>query len=711
MREIQSFCRICQGQCGVTVTVNDAGRIEKVRGDKANLLSTGYLCSKGVDSAEMHYRSDRILRPLKRVADGSMVEIPLEQARQEIAEKLTAIIARNGAPAVAAYLGTHATFNPLVFRTAPAFLEAIGSPSLFTSLTIDQSAKAITAARLGTWSAGPQSWDTSDVSLVFGMNPLVSIWSGFSIPAYNPTKRIKEAKARGLKLIVVDPRHTETAQYADIFLQPLPGEDTAIAAGLLRIIIAEGLHDADFCWRYVAGFDQLRDAIEPFTPDYVAARAGIDTDQLYAAARMFAGDGKRGCTACSTGVCMSPFSNLAAHMIELLNVVCGRVARAGEVVAYQSPFLPERTVHAEVVRPDRWWETSHTLRTGGFGALRTDAGLELPSAALPDEILTPGSGQIRALFTVGGNPASAFPDQMKTVTALESLDLLVAIEPFMTTTARLADYVIPPELMYERPDVPMVAGATFFPLPFGLYTPALVEPSPGSDVACEWQFFWDLARRLGKQLIVAGEALDMETAPTSEALLDVIVGHSRVPLDEMRRHPHGQMFPIDQRVQPAHADNAARFDALPHDVVEELRRYLSTARPDPTFTHLMTNRRTREVLNSLVPFPDRQEGRTRYNPAFMHSDDLAQLGVAPGESVDLVSEHGRITAIVQIDDALRSGVVSMSHSRGGLPGDPIELTAGAACTQLLVSTERHCETINGMPRMSSIPIQIDVLRG
>jgi anaerobic selenocysteine-containing dehydrogenase len=262
--------------------------------------------------------------------------------------------------------------------------------------------------------------------------------------------------------------------------------------------------------------------------------------------------------------------------------------------------------------------------------------------------------------------------------------------------------------MYERPDVPMVAGPIFFPFPFGLHTPALVEPPQGSDVACEWHFFWDLARRLGKQLIVAGEAIDMETAPTSEAMLNVMIGQSRVPLDEMRQHPHGAMFPIDQRVQPARADNAARYDAWPDDVAEELSRYLAAPRPDPAFTHLMTNRRTREVLNSLVPLPNRQESRKRYNPAFMHSDDLAQLGIAPGESVDLVSEHGRITAIVEVDDAVRPGIVSMSHSRGGLPGDPVERTAGAVCTQLLVSTDHHCETINGMPRMSAIPIQIAV---
>jgi anaerobic selenocysteine-containing dehydrogenase len=300
---------------------------------------------------------------------------------------------------------------------------------------------------------------------------------------------------------------------------------------------------------------------------------------------------------------------------------------------------------------------------------------------------------------------------VKTVSALQSLDLLVAIEPFMTTTARLADYIIPPEMMYERPDVPMVAGPTFFPFPFGLHTPALVKPPAGSDVACEWRFFWDLARRLDKQLIVAGEALDMENPPTSEELLDTIIGPSRIPLDEMRKHPHGQMFPIDQRVEAAQADNNTRFEALPDDVADELGRYLSAARPDAAFTHLMTNRRTREVLNSLVPFPDRQEARKRYNPAYMHSDDLTQLGVAPGESVELVSDHGRITAIVQVDDAVRPGIVSMSHSRGGLPGDPAELTAGAACTQLLVSTEDHCETINGMPRMSSIPIRINTLPG
>jgi anaerobic selenocysteine-containing dehydrogenase len=222
-------------------------------------------------------------------------------------------------------------------------------------------------------------------------------------------------------------------------------------------------------------------------------------------------------------------------------------------------------------------------------------------------------------------------------------------------------------------------------------------------------FFWDLARRLGKQLVIAGQTLDMDNAPTSEALLDVVVGQSRIPLDEIRKHPHGAMFPIEQYIQPARPDNSTRFDVLPDDVADELGQYLAAARPDPEFTHLMTNRRARDLMNSMTPMPDRLEGWKSYNPAFMNSADLARQGITPGERIGIISDHGRLTAIAQIDDAVRPGVISMSHSRGGLPDDPDELAPGEACTQLLVSTESNCEAINNMPRMSSIPVKIERL--
>lgn len=704
MREAVSFCRICLAQCGTTVTIDDAGIPVAVRGDKANALTAGFACSKGVDGAAMHSRKDRILKPLKRMPNGSFSQISLNQAAAEIAEKLSALIARDGPEAIALYSGTASYFNTTLTKLLPAFTRAIGTPNRFTPLTIDASSMVVRMARMGMWGAGRQRFDTSNVWMMFGINPLISPRSN-GVPPFNPTKKFKAAKDRGMHVIVVDPRRTETARYADQFLQVRPGADAALASAMLRIILDEGLHDQAFCDAYVDGLDRLRAAIEPFTPEHAATLAGIAAEHIRAAARAFAGPGKRGCADPGTGITMALFSNVSDHMIELLNIVCGRMARAGETFANPVPLAPAKPVYAEVSRPPRWWESGHKMRAGGYGMIWTDDGGELPTAALPDEILLPGKGQIKALLSVGGNPGVAFPDQHRTIQALKSLDLLVSIEPIMTPTARLAHYVIPPKLMYERTDIPILFGqGTRVPMPFSQYTPPVASPPEGSDVAEEWHFIWDLSRRMGLQLIVAGKPLDMEHAPTSDDILDLVTADSQVSLDEVRRHPHGKLFEMEQTVLPARPEATARFDVMPDDVAEELDRYRAHMLAAEQSPYRLTVRRMRQTMNSLISDPAQLDPKKRFNPAYMHPDDLVALGVTSGARIEIASDAGVLVATVEHDDSVRPGTVSMSHMWGGLPDEPAD-PYGAACTSLLVSM-KGCEPINAMPRMTNIPVRI-----
>ena len=361
-----------------------------------------------------------------------------------------------GAETVAAFRGTMNYSNLTANHMLPAFLEALGSNSFFSTMTIDQSAKWVTFERLGGWAAGKDPYALADVLLFVGTDPLVSL-STFNFALQNPAKQIHEAKQRGLKLVVIDPRATETARHADVFLQPLPGEDSTILAGLLCIILRRGWHDAEFCARYVKDLPRLIRAVEPFTPDYVAQRAGVSAQGLEAAAAAFAEPiheplgrrRKRGSAASGTGPNMAPHSNLAEHLLECLNVVCGRFARPGDRVPNPGVVAPRYPRVAEVIPPRRSWESGWKSRLG-YGML---FGQKM-SGTLAQEITTAGEGQIRALLVDGGNPADAVPDQRRIAESLRQLDLLVCVEPFMTNTARLAHYVIPPKMMFERADLP-----------------------------------------------------------------------------------------------------------------------------------------------------------------------------------------------------------------------------------------------------------------
>ena len=706
MKQVKSFCRMCGSACGTVLTLDDNNRLIKVRPDDENPMSRGYLCYKGLYADEMQNSPDRLLHTVKRRPDGSYTPIDTEQALDEIAERMAALIERHGKDAIALYTGAHSYLTASAWMMLPMFRKALGTNANYSTATIDQSAKFVTVERLGAWAAGKHSIDSSDVMLLIGTNPLVAHSTAGCLTT-DPVKTLKRERERGLKLIVIDPRRSETAAFADIFLQPWPGEDATVVAGLLRRILSEGWLDQAFVDAHVrdGGMGRLWQAVEPFTPDYVAARAGIDASELHRAAELFATAG-RGSAFSGTGPSMAPHANLNEHLIELLNVVCGRYRRAGEPVEDVAILLPPRPVTAQVIPPMRGFAAVPPGRIRGAGQLFG----ERMTSTLADEILTPGEGQVRALFNAGGNPASSFPDQEKTVRALKSLDLLVSIQPFMDTTARLAHYVFAPKLQYERADIPMyIYDMSFYPKSWAQYTPEIVSPPPGSQLVDDWYLFWGLAKRLGLTLEYQGVPLDMVNAPTTDDLLELRCRGSVVPLEELKRYPEGKIYDLGQRVQPAPAGADGRFDPMPDDVFDELQSVLAEGHRETRlsregFTHQLQVRRVREINNSSALWVPAVTRRMPSNWAAMNPADLAALRLAPDSRVVIRSEHGSIPAVVRPDDSIRPGVVSMTHAWGGLPGE--EGQEPGVNVNLLISTEQHVEPINSMVRMTAIPVAI-----
>ena len=684
MREALSVCRICSGACGLIVTIDDHDRPIRTRGDREHPVTRGYICSKGADIPDQTTRSDRLLRPMKRLDDGRFVEISLAQALDEIAARLKTILDEDGGRAVATFSGTNHWHNNPVSYLHEAFLAAVGSPSKYTTGTIDQSAHLVTMGRMGIWAPGRRPFEDCGVSLMIGSNPLVSLGAYMAI-SIDPVKRLKEARARGMKLIVIDPRRSETAVHADLFIQPMPGHDAAILAALIRIILANGWHDAEFCDRYVDGLDEMRAAVEPFTAEAVARSAGIEAGQLEQAAAMFARDNLRGHPIVGTGGTMAPHSNLIDHLTETLTVICGRFLREGDRIPNVGALSPPYPLHAEVITIGRMWDVSPQTTTG-YGQLFG----EFPSAMLPDEILTTSPGRIRAMFVNGANPAVCLPDQHKAVMALQALDLLVSIDPYMSATAQMCHYILPPLLQIERDDV------LFGPrterllghVPFVQWIPGVVAPPKGSELIDDWYLYWALADRLGLPLTVgphqilapADERVGPVQAPTTEALLRTIFAGSRVPFDTVVDSPRGVMCEDVEFVAPLAVE------------------------PRSDFSHRLTVRRERSAMNSFVAGLGAGANRPRGAPAYLHPDDLRMLGLGENDEVEIVSETGRLQAEVRKDAGLRRGVVAISQCRGPLPGD--ENSEAAGSTSLLVRMDRDVETINAMPMMTAIPVNI-----
>jgi anaerobic selenocysteine-containing dehydrogenase len=392
---------------------------------------------------------------------------------------------------------------------------------------------------------------------------------------------------------------------------------------------------------------------------------------------------------------MGPYSNLAEHLIAALNVVCGRYLREGELIPNPGVLAPGRVRREEAAAPDREWERGPRSAVHGLGRVRG----QMMSAVLADEILDAGERRIRALICVGGNPAAALPGQARALEALQSLDLLVTIDPRLSRTAELAHYVIPPRLQYERPDHTGGLEA-LFPAPYANYTPALIEPPAESDMVDDWYALWRIAREMGLALRWNGVDVPMETAPTTDDLLELFAATARIPLDQVKAAGRGRFYPAEVQVQPP-GPGAGRLDLLAADVAAELARLAQEAPPSKGFR--LTVRRQREVMNSTLTDFDTVRARRREPAAHLHPRAIARLGLTPGDRVLIRSGVGEIEAEVATDADLREDVVSIAHCWEAGPS--------RAATSALVDPARELQSINRMPVMTAILVSIEPVGG
>jgi anaerobic selenocysteine-containing dehydrogenase len=709
----KSFCRFCHASCAIEVDVAD-GKVVKVRGDRGNSMFRGYTCIKGRELPAQHNHPDRLRSSLRRKGV-EFEEISSEQALDEIAERVRAIIDEHGPRAVAVYCGTGAYQCATGLSIAKAWMKGLGSPSFYSSVTIDQPAKVVISTQIGMWQGGVQSFESANVVMMIGNNPLISSFSPQgTIPAFSAADKLRSAKRRGLRLICIDPRHTELAKQADLHLQPTPGEDPTLLAGMLRVVLTEELHDHDFCERFVEGLDELRQAVMPFELSNVSTQTGVPADQIEAAARMFA-EGPRGIAGTGTGPSMAPHSTLMEHLVTCLNVVCGRFNREGDRIINPGVLSPRQQYKAQVIPAT---VMQGIFRSGDAPRVRgIDPILgEQPTSSIPEEILTEGEGQIRALINIGGNPVVAFPDQLKTLEAFSQLELHVTHDVHMCATARICDYVVASTLSLERADVPTTIDP-WFEEPYTQYTPAIVEPD--FDVISEWEFIYGLAQRLGTPIKLAGGNLDLTVKPTSDDVLDLLYAKSRVPLSEIRKRDGGSVYDLEPiHVLPADPDSVGRFTVAPQPLMAELESVLGEATSaeqvagfDPAIHTLrLISRRLRHVLNSTGQHISGLRAKGGTNHAYMHPDDVESLGLNDGDLVDISSPRASIRGVVAVADDLRPGVVSMAHSWGGTPADDGSVREIGSPTGRLADL-RSYDTITGIPCMSAIPVSVQRAEG
>ena len=336
-----------------------------------------------------------------------------------VAARVQGIVVRRGLRAVAVCYGSGNVTNPAGSAMARSWLTALGFGLIFSAMAIDKPAAGIALALHGHRHAGAQAFENASTWLLAGANKVIA--KSHDAPMNNPAQRLKDAAERGMKLIVIDPRRSESARRAHLHLQPVPGEDTALLAGLIHILPAEEWVDRAFMAQHAVGLVALREAVARFTPAWVAQRAGVPVGDLLEAARCF-GRAPKGGVACATGASFSAHANLIFYLALCLNTRCGRWAREGDAAPYPNVLQPAVQPGAQPYPP---YPVFGKVRLRAHGLRESAAGM--PTAALADDILAPGAGGIKALICVGGNPLESWPDQRKADTELAQVSRLMRV--------------------------------------------------------------------------------------------------------------------------------------------------------------------------------------------------------------------------------------------------------------------------------------------
>ena len=429
------ICPLCEACCGLEIKVQDR-KVISIRGHDADVLSAGYICPKGVALKDLHEDPDRLRTPLIK-RNGVFETATWDEAYAEIARRLPSIMAAHGRNATGIVVGNPSAHKISLLTYFGKLARALGTKNVFSASTLDQMPKQLASGLMfGHWlSIALPDISRTDYLLVLGANPLVSNGSMWTVPDFR--SKAKALQARGGKLVVVDPRKTETASVADAHHFIRPNADVFLLAAMVHTLFAEGLVKLGNVAQWVSGVDAVQQAVAPFTPEAVAARCGISANTIRTLTRELAA-APRAAVYARIGTCTQEYGTLASWLVDVLNTLTGNLDKEGGVLFAKSAAFAANTAG----KPGMGKGVStgrHQSRISGAPEVYG----ELPMTCLAEEIETAGEGQIRALFTVATNPVLSSPNGPRLAKALDTLDFMVSMDIYLNETTRHADVILP----------------------------------------------------------------------------------------------------------------------------------------------------------------------------------------------------------------------------------------------------------------------------
>ncbi|MGQ0629695.1 MAG: molybdopterin-containing oxidoreductase family protein [Sporichthyaceae bacterium] len=713
IEEKSTYCRICEPMCGLIATVED-GRLVKLRADKDDPHSKGFSCTKGVAMTEVVNDPDRITVPMRRVGGpGEFEPCTWDEALDDIAARFKALRSTHGKKALAVHEGNPPYFSYSAAFWGKNFACALGTP-WFYGINSEDGASRVAAYKILYGHMAHMAIPDiprADVMLVLGANPWVSKGSFVHDP------RIREHMTgiidRGGRIFVVDPRRTQTAK-AFTHVPIKAGTDAQFLLSVLHVIVAEKLHDEAFLARWTSGFEQWRHILTRFAPEVTQAQTGIPAETVREVARAI-GTAKRAVVYGRTGTCTQEFGTLNNVLQDFINIVTGNLQTPGGWVWAWSPV--ETAMLAEKLN----FATFDKVRTRVSGL--PDAYGFLPSSALPEEILTPGEGQIRGMMMLGSNPVVTGPSGQRLAHALQQLEIFAAVDLYLNETNSCAHYLLPATSMYEREDVP-IQFANRYVRPSLRITEKVIEPI--GQCRQEWEILDDLCKRMGLggahiygvERFFARFGLGIKPQQMADLLIRTGKGGDLFGLRRSgwswkklaTKAPRGVVFHEVQPLAPLKKFIRTPDRKIPMTdprIMAELARLEQRAGADAAFPLRMIGMREMNSHNSWMHnsprlMPDSRKHGLRINPR-----DAAALGLLDGAAADLSSASATIRVEIMLSEEMVAGTVALPHGWGHDGGWQRANAAGGSTSNFLSS---QVEVLSGISVLNGIPVNLTPVR-
>lgn len=697
-------CPLCEATCGIAVEV-DGDRVVSVRGDEADPFSKGYICPKATALADLHHDPDRLRTPMRREGD-TWHPLGWDEALDLVAAKLREIRARYGNDAIAVYQGNPTAHNLGLLTYGQLALRTLGTRNMYSATSLDQLPHMLAALHMfGNQLLMPvPDIDRTDLFICLGANPLAS--NGSIMTAPDVRGRLKSIRERGGRVIVLDPRRTETAEKADRHLFIRPGTDAVLLLAMIHELFAGrrirlGRLRAN-------GVDDLRTASAAWTPERAAEITGVSADDIRELARALATT-ERAVLYGRIGVCTQELGGLAAWLCYAINALTGHLDEPGGLM-FTTPAVDPVPLSGLLGLE------------GGFARWRSrvsgkpEFSGELPTSVLAEEILTPGPGQIRALLTSAGNPVLSAPGGPELERAFSSLEFMVSIDPYINETTRLAHVILPPTSPLERAHYDIALNA-FAVRNVAKYSPPLFERGP--DERHDWEIMAGLLARLrAPRGARVAELVLGKLAP--EALLDLALrtgpygmrrGRHGLSLAKLRAHPHGiDLGPLQSRLPGRLATRDRKLQLAPRIYLDDLPR-LARRFAEPQAGLVMIGRRHLRSNNSWLHNSERLVKGPPRCTLLVHPDDAAQRGLVDGGRARVSTATGAIELPVEITDTMMPGVVSVphgwGHGRSGVRLRVAQTVPGASINDVI--DPARVDELSGTSALTGQPVEVTPL--